>query len=353
MPPIVAIQFSLVGKRYHFDARGITDLCPGDRVVVETSRGKQLGIVTGYVTEDEMGGRVCKPIERVATARDLAMQQEWQTKALSALVTCRELAEQQNLKGYKFVKAEYNFDGSQITILFTTDKKGTELEGLKKDLRRILDTRVELFQIGPRDLSKELDGLGACGIQRCCARFLTKFDSVSIRMAKVQQISLTPSEVTGLCGRLRCCLAYEYEQYAEAAHGLPKRGKDVVTPYGEGKIVEVRTMAGVLVVEVEGVRYVVEKEDIGKTEFTNPPVKKPKPEWVPVEKPPEPVKQEPESAPLPQERKRRVRPRRGKSRPRERGPAAGPQPAPRERPKRKRPDQQGRPKTNDRTNSKV
>ncbi|MBN1314828.1 MAG: hypothetical protein JXA42_05150 [Anaerolineales bacterium] len=320
MPPIVAIQFSLVGKRYHFDARGITDLCPGDRVVVETSRGRQLGIVSGYVPEDEMGGRVCKPIERVATARDLVMQQEWQTKALPALVKCRELAEKQGLKGYKFIKAEYNFDGSQITILFTTDKKGAELADLKRELRKELGTRIELFQIGPRDLAKELEGLGACGIPRCCSQFLTKFDSVSIRMAKVQQISLTPSEVTGLCGRLRCCLAYEHEQYSEAAKGLPKRGKEVVTPHGAGRVVEVRTLAGVLVVEVEGVRHIVDREDIGKTEFTHPPEKKPKIEWIPAELPaekPEPEK-EPKPAPPVRESKKRARPRRGRRRTKDR-----------------------------------
>jgi len=314
MPPIVAIQFSPVGKRYHFDARGISDLCPGDRVVVETSRGRQLGIVSGYVKEDEMGGRVCKPIERVATARDLVMQQEWQTKALSALVHCRELAEKQKLKGYKFIKAEYNFDGSQITLLYTTDKKGAELGELKRDLRKELGTRIELFQIGPRDLAKELEGLGACGIPRCCSQFLTKFDSVSIRMAKVQQISLTPSEVTGLCGRLRCCLAYEHEQYAEAAKGLPKRGKEVVTPYGTGRVVEVRTLAGVLVVDVEGVRHIVEREDIGKTEFTNPPEEKPKIEWTPLELPAEKPEPNPKPDPPKRERKKRTRPRRGRRR---------------------------------------
>jgi cell fate regulator YaaT (PSP1 superfamily) len=271
MPPIIAIQFGSVGKRYHFDAQGITDLQPGDRVVVETSRGKQLGIVNSYVTDEQTGGRSCKPIERRATPRDLAMQQHWDSQALGVLVTCAERAEQLGLYGYRFVKAEYNFDGSQVTIHYTADRKRPEQTQLERDLRRALRARVELYQVGPRDLAKELDGLGACGIQRCCSRFLVRFDSVSIRMAKVQQISLTPSEVTGLCGRLRCCLSYEHEQYAEEARGLPKRGKDVVTPYGKGRVMEVRTMAGVVVVDVEGVRHVVQREDVGSTEFTAPP----------------------------------------------------------------------------------
>ncbi len=244
MPPILSIRFQPAGRPYHFDAQGITDLRPGDRVVVETTRGRQLGTVIGYVSDEELEGRSCKPIERRATPRDLVMQQHWHAKALHALVTCRDQAKDQRLSGFKFVKAEYNFDGSQVTILYTTEKKRAELAPLQRNLRRVLRTKVELFQIGPRDLAKSLDGLGACGIQRCCSRYLTKFNSVSIRMAKLQQISLTPSEITGVCGRLRCCLAYEHDQYAEAAKGLPRRGKEVQTPYGRGRVVEVRTLVG-------------------------------------------------------------------------------------------------------------
>lgn len=270
MPPVVGIQFSPVGKQYHFDAKGITDLRAGDRVVVSTSRGKQLGIVTGYVPDEALDGRACKPIERRATPRDLVMQQQWQAKALGALVTCTEKAEELGFKGYKFIQAEYNFDGSQVTIVYTAEKKRGDLGELQRELRRLLRTRIELYQAGPRDLAKTLDGLGACGVRRCCSRFLTHFSSVSIRMAKAQNISLTPSEITGVCGRLRCCLAYEYEQYVEAAEGLPRRGKEVVTPYGRGRVVEVRTLAGDTVVDVEGVRHVVMREDLGKQEFTNP-----------------------------------------------------------------------------------
>jgi cell fate regulator YaaT (PSP1 superfamily) len=283
MPPIVGIQFQPKGKQYHFDTQGITDLLPGDRVVVETARGRQLGIVSGYVPKEKLDGRACKPITRRATPRDLVMQQQWQAKELPALITCQEQAAKLGLKGYKFFKAEYNFDGSKITILYTTEKKGN-LTPLQRELRRILRTKVELYQVGPRDFAKLLDGLGACGEQRCCSRFLTKFNSVSIRMAKLQNISLAPSEITGLCGRLRCCLAYEHEQYAEAAKGLPKRGKEVITPYGKGRVVEVRTLAGTFVIDVGGTRNVVLREDIGKTEFTTPPITEEKwPDWFPSE----------------------------------------------------------------------
>ena len=281
MPSIVGIQFQPKGKQYHFDTQGITDLLPGDRVVVETARGRQLGIISGYVPKEQLDGRACKPITRRATPRDLVMQQQWQAKELPALVTCQEQAAELGLKGYKFFKAEYNFDGSKITILYTTERKDN-LTPLQRALRRILRTKVELYQVGPRDFAKLLDGLGACGEQRCCSRFLTKFNSVSIRMAKLQNISLAPSEITGICGRLRCCLAYEQEQYAEAAQGLPKRGKEVISPYGKGRVVEVRTLAGTIVVDVGGTRNVVLREDIGKTEFTTPPITEEKwPDWFP------------------------------------------------------------------------
>lgn len=329
MSPIVGIQFQPKGRQYHFDAQGIADLVPGDRVVVETTRGRQLGIVVGYVSEEELDGRACKPIERRATPRDLVMQQYWQARELSALIACQEQAEKLGLRGYKFVKAEYNFDGSQVTILYTTEKKKGNLNALRRELRRSLRTKVELFQVGPRDFAKLLDGLGACGEQRCCARFLTKFNSVSIRMAKLQNISLSPSEITGVCGRLRCCLAYEQEQYAEAAKGLPKRGKEVVTPYGKGRVVEIRTLAGTIVVDVEGVRHVVEREDIGRTEFSTPPEEQEKwPDWLsdePESAEPE-VAQRAESRPAsggrqeggrrPSQRSRQPRPRKAGAPPR-------------------------------------
>ena len=324
MPPIIGIQFQPKGKQYHFDTQGITDLVPGDRVVVETARGRQLGIVVGYVPEKELNGRTCKPIERRATPRDLVLQQQWQTKGLHALVTCQERADKLGLKGYKFVKAEYNFDGSQVTILYTTEKTKGNLPALQRELRRALRSKVELYQIGPRDYAKQLDGLGACGEQRCCARFLTKFSSVSIRMAKLQNISLTPSEITGLCGRLRCCLAYEQEQYSEAAKGLPKRGKEVITPHGKGRVVEVRTLAGAIVVDVDRVRHVVLREDIGKDEFTTPPVVEEKwPDWLPsepVEKGPPSPGREPASKPGSAGERRSQPSRRRRTRPNKRRP---------------------------------
>ncbi len=308
---IVGVQFGPVGKQYHFDAQGIADLQPGDRVVVRTSRGKQLGIITGYVPKEQLDSRSYKPIERRASPQDLVQQQQWDAKAHSALVACVDKAQELGLTDYKFVRAEYNFDGSQVTIFYTTERKRSDVRALHRELRRALRTQVDLFQVGPRDLAKMLDGLGACGEQRCCARFLTKFNSVSIRMAKVQNISLTPSEITGVCGRLRCCLAYEFDQYSEAAEGLPRRGKDVVTPYGRGRVVEVRTLAGEIVVDVEGARHTVLREDIGKKEFTTPPTKDvPWPSWLPEKA----GQDEPEEAERPAREQPRAKPKQDRKR---------------------------------------
>ena len=131
------------------------------------------------------------------------------------------------------------------------------MKSLRQDMQRAFSpSQVELRQIGPRDAAKIMGGMGACGLEtRCCTRFLTDFSSISIRMAKEQGISLTPPEITGMCGRLRCCLIYEYQQYVDARQGLPKRNKHVMTPLGEGKVVDVSPLAGRILVELPEVGY--------------------------------------------------------------------------------------------------
>jgi cell fate regulator YaaT (PSP1 superfamily) len=191
-----------------------------------------------------------KPVLRKATPRDLVMKQVWEAKELDALISCREKAQQFNIKDAKFVKAEYSFDGSWLTIQYTTENKKLNVKGLQKSISDAYDVRVEMRPIGPRDVAKILGGHGACGAPRCCSTFLTEFSPVSIRMAKEQGISLSPQEITGMCGRLRCCLVYEYEQYVEARKQLPKMGKRIGTPHGEGKVIDVRALRESVVVEV-------------------------------------------------------------------------------------------------------
>jgi len=252
---IVGIRFQKVGKIYHFDASNFRDLKAGDFAVVDTSRGRQLGEVV-QVVEDSQSPQEgnWKPIQRRATPRDLLMRQLWQQKELEAMINCRAKAAELKLKGVKIVTAEYAFDGSRLSFLYSTEtEEKVDLRALRNAIQRVYTrSRVEMRQIGPRDVAKLLGGMGACGLEnRCCSMFLSEFSPISIKMAKEQGISLTPSEITGMCGRLRCCLVYEYEQYVEARKQLPKRGKRVVTPQGEGKVVDVFPLRDIAVVELD------------------------------------------------------------------------------------------------------
>jgi cell fate regulator YaaT (PSP1 superfamily) len=256
---IIGVRFTRVGKVYHFDSSALPDVGVGEHVIVDTSRGKHLGEVVQIVEEipsKPEGG--WKSVERRATPRDLLLQQSWQSKQTEAMINCRARASELGLLDtIKIVAAEYNYDGSRLAFLFNTDsEEKVDLKSLKKDMHALYpNTHIEMRQIGPRDVAKILGGMGACGIEtRCCSKFLTDFSPISIKMAKEQGISLTPEEITGMCGRLRCCLIYEYEQYVAARKTLPKRNKRVVTPKGEGKVVDIIPMSDkvVVAVEVEG-----------------------------------------------------------------------------------------------------
>lgn len=260
---VVGIRFQKLGKLYHFKVGDHTDIEPGDYVVVETKRGHQLGQVIAYVEPDKVhNAKGMRVIERKATPRDLVMKQVWEAKELDTLITCRERANALGIKDARFVKAEYSFDGSWLTFYYSTENKKLDVQPLQNEMNRAFRTRIEMRLIGPRDVAKFLGGYGACGAPRCCSTFLTEFSPVSIRMAKEQGISLSPQEITGMCGRLRCCLVYEYEQYVEAKKTLPKVNKRIGTPYGEGKVKDVRVMRESVVVEIEGEQYEVFRHEI-------------------------------------------------------------------------------------------
>lgn len=247
----VGIRFQKLGKLYHFRVGEHGDVEPGDYVIVETRRGRQLGQVIAFIAPEEVHRKKgLRAIQRKATPRDLVMQQVWQSKELDALITCRERAAELNIKDAKFVKAEYSFDGSWLTFSYATENKKLDVSPLRKTLSRSFRSRVELHMVGPRDVAKIMGGYGACGAPRCCSTFLTEFSPVSIKMAKEQGVSLSPQEITGMCGRLRCCLVYEYEQYIEAKKTLPKRGKRIGTPYGEGRVKDVRVLKESVIVEL-------------------------------------------------------------------------------------------------------
>jgi cell fate regulator YaaT (PSP1 superfamily) len=241
-----------LGKLYHFKLLAQEPVEPGDHVIVETRRGRHLGQVIAYVEPDQVQQkRGLRPVERKANPRDLVMKQVWEGKELDALISCRERAASLGIKDAKFVKAEYSFDGAWLTIYYTTENSKLDVRSLQSSLSRTVRTRVEMRLVGPRDVAKMLGGYGACGAPRCCSTFLTEFSPVSIRMAKAQGISLSPQEITGMCGRLRCCLVYEYEQYVEAKKTLPKIGKRIGTPYGEGWVKDHRVLRESVIVLVE------------------------------------------------------------------------------------------------------
>lgn len=261
-PNIVGVRFSRVGKIYHFDASKLDNFRTGDVVIVETSRGWQLGEIVIRVENPILPLEgAWKAIERLATPRDLLQRQSWQEKEPDVVSAARSRVRDLRLTGIKIIFSEYSYDGTRLSIFFSSDsEEKVELKSLRPDMQRMFGpAQVEIRQIGPRDVAKYLGGMGACGLEsRCCAMFITEFSSISIRMAKEQGISLTPTEITGMCGRLRCCLIYEYENYVEAKKHLPKKNKRVITPKGEGKVVDLYPLRDIVVVEIQ---------ELGRLEF--------------------------------------------------------------------------------------
>jgi cell fate regulator YaaT (PSP1 superfamily) len=252
---IVGVRFQKIGKLYHFDASDFPDLKPGDYAVVETSRGIQLGQVMGMIADPPKPPRgTWKSIARRANAADLVMKQALAQKEIEAMVNCRAYAAELKYQGLKIVKAEYSFDSQSLTILYNLDDDETvDLARLHGKMKaEYKDIELDFRRIGPRDVAKIIGGMGACGLEsRCCSTFLTEFSPISIKMAKEQGISLDPAEITGMCGRLRCCLIYEYEQYVDARKVLPKRKKRVVTPMGEGIVLDIYPLKEAVLVRLD------------------------------------------------------------------------------------------------------
>ena len=246
---IAGIRFEPVGRLYHFDYSSFPELSIGEYVIVETALGRQLGQVMAFRPAEDPN-RSHAPIQRRATARDLLLRQHWQARQDEALERCRSISEKlPNFPSVKFIAAQYNFDGTRLTFLYSAEEKLNHSQ-LMRRLRREYSAKISFRLIGPRDVAKYLGGYGACGELRCCSTFLTDFSPISIRMAKAQGLTLNQSEITGMCGRLRCCLIYEYEQYVEARKQLPRRNKRIGTPLGPGKVIDVLPLKDSVVVSV-------------------------------------------------------------------------------------------------------
>ena len=235
MPEVVGVRFRRAGKIYYFDP-GTLKLEPGQGVIVETSRGLEFGEVVQENKEvDER--EIVTPlrlVRRVAANSDYDQLAENRQKETEAVQICLDKIEKHGLE-MKLVDVEYTFDRNKIIFYFTADGR-VDFRELVRDLAAIFRTRIELRQIGVRDEAKMLGGLGPCGRGLCCATFLEDFGPVSIRMAKDQNLSLNPTKISGICGRLMCCLRYEVEHYEFARDFFPPTGEMVITPRGQGKI---------------------------------------------------------------------------------------------------------------------
>ena len=249
MPRAVGVTFREAGKAYYFDP-GDMDLHEGDAVVARTSRGLELGhvVVEPHQMLDQEAESGLKRITRHATDRDLEQDHENRAREREALHVCLDKIVSHGLP-MKLVEAEYTLDRARLIFSFTAEGR-VDFRELVRDLASTFHTRIELHQIGVRDEAKLLDGMGACGRRLCCSSFLAQFEPVGIKMAKEQGLALNPNKISGICGRLMCCLAYEYPFYHDVRRHLPKVGAQVITAKGQGKIVDVNVPQGMLVVKL-------------------------------------------------------------------------------------------------------
>ena len=236
MDKIVGICFKKGCKIYNFDP-GHFVLKEGDEVIVKTEKGLGFGFVATSVRQRNptVAEQKLKEVFRLATDEDRRQYQENLERGRQAYEYCKERIEKLGLP-MRLVDVESFFDGSQIIFYFYADGR-VDFRELVKDLVKKLRTRIELRQIGVRNKAKMIGGLGPCGRELCCSSFLGEFHSVSVKMAKEQNLSLNPSKISGACGRLMCCLKYEYTSYVEMKKGMPKVGKRVSTPAGPGKVI--------------------------------------------------------------------------------------------------------------------
>ncbi len=237
MIKVAGVRFKNAGKVYYFDPDQL-EVKLHDNVIVETARGLEFGTVTMEVTEvrDEDVVQPLKKIIRIAGAEDIKHHEENEKKKARALKLCQEKINKHGLE-MKLIDVEYTFDNNKIIFYFTADGR-VDFRELVKDLASVFKMRIELRQIGVRDEAKMMGGIGSCGKSLCCSTWLSDFEPVSIKMAKVQNLSLNPNKISGICGRLMCCLKYENEVYMELRKGLPDNGEKVRTKDGMGKVVE-------------------------------------------------------------------------------------------------------------------
>jgi cell fate regulator YaaT (PSP1 superfamily) len=272
---VVKIQFQTAGKLYDFGTAGI-DVKKGDKVIVETERGKSIGtVIKGPVDmEDKDIPDGFKSIIRKAVPQDLQAAAGNAAKEKEAFDFCLLRIKERGMD-MKLVKVEYLFDGSKAIFYFTADGR-IDFRELVKDLAHAFHTRIEMRQIGVRDESGMVGGLGVCGRELCCASFLREFEPVSVKMAKEQNLALNPSKISGQCGRLLCCLAYEFETYCSLKKCLPKCGKRVHCGDAAGEVVRLNILEGTVTLKTDDDREIVVRGEEIKPENITDRVERPK-----------------------------------------------------------------------------
>ncbi len=250
MAIVIGVRFLQTGKIYLFDTAAF-NLKINDQVIVETNRGIELGkvVIAAREVTPEENAEPFKPVIRVATPEDISQAQHQRDRANKALAKSKELTESLNLP-MKVIYARYNLDGSHLIVFFYSEKR-VDFRELVRKLSHELRTHVELRQVGARDEAKLIGGVGKCGCQLCCVAFLSDFMPVSIKMAKEQDIALNPMKTSGLCGRLLCCLGYEYDQYHDMKSKMPEIGQEIITKMGKAKIVGRNVIKNTLMAELE------------------------------------------------------------------------------------------------------
>jgi cell fate regulator YaaT (PSP1 superfamily) len=274
LPRIVKIQFHPAGKLYDFNA-GTLDIQPGERVIVETERGKSIGTVVvaprEFAEADAPEG--LKSLLRRALPEDMEAASRNAAKEKEAYDFCLAKIKERSME-MKLVRVEYLFDGSKAIFYFTADGR-VDFRELVKDLAHQFHTRIEMRQIGVRDEAKMVGGIGICGRELCCSSFLREFEPVSVKMAKEQNLALNPTKISGQCGRLLCCLSYEFETYCTLKKCLPKCGKRVRCGSVEGEVMKLNILDGTVTVKTDDDREVLLKGDDIKPENISDRPKKP------------------------------------------------------------------------------
>ena len=250
MKRIIGVRFKRLGKIYFFDPKWL-EVKKGEKVIVETTQGEEIAevVVPNRMIEEDKLTSPLKKVLRLASSRDLKHAEDCRKKEKEAFELCNKKIKEHKLE-MTLTDVEYKFDNSKILFYFTADGR-IDFRDLVKDLAAVYKTRIELRQIGVRDEVKRIGGNGVCGRELCCCSFLRDFETVSIKMAKEQNISLNPSKISGNCGRLMCCLKYEQEVYEDKLKKLPNIGAIVKTPDGQGEVDGIEPLKEIVKVKIK------------------------------------------------------------------------------------------------------